>query len=394
MIGVETYLGKKLDLDDYIQLKKDKVREYTLRENYDVFLSYYSAGGERFAQHLWKKLPEIGYRAFFAKEDIDPAIATESDEWQKIIDEAILRSKKFSLIMTIGFNTRKEILRELSVARKNDIIRYYFKHSRLDDSKLKINLEGEIIDLAKIEYIVFENDNDLFNNMGEILEGKKEIQVNETYSIKRDILNNFLKPIYNDIVFITRDVSFDYRYDPSTYDKLNKENQYLLQKYDNKKLLKKIEQFYDIMVNRNVNLFYYEERGRNIINRNTIKFLQGKNLSPISQYNIELLKVQANITYKNMKIETRELYLPVDLLYKELGHSIKRLLTVLSCKIIRYFIHTSDISTLELESNEFSTLWEEIVKDTNTDEIFEYLRESVKEIKRLGEDIKNEIMSI
>lgn len=139
---------------------------------YDLFISYYSGTGIDFARFLRTKLRDFGTNAFLDVEDMPKSIKFDTDEWRSRIDRAILDSQKFVLIMTLGFNTRSEVLRELKVAKDSKIERIYFRHSSLEDSDLLVEIGDEKLDLSKFQYILFDDEPDLLRKLGTELLGR------------------------------------------------------------------------------------------------------------------------------------------------------------------------------------------------------------------------------
>jgi len=119
--------------------KKENLNEGKVAK-YDLFISYYSGTGIDFAKSLRAKLRDFGINAFLDVENIPKSIKCDTDEWRTQIDRAILNSQKFVLLMTLGFNTRNEILREIKVAKDNKIERIHFKHSSLKNADLLMKL--------------------------------------------------------------------------------------------------------------------------------------------------------------------------------------------------------------------------------------------------------------
>lgn len=160
-----------------ISLKREKWLGRNLSEEnaikYDLFISYYSGTGIDFAKYLKAKLKDFGISAFLDKEDIPKSVKFDSDEWRKIIDEAILNSHKFFLLMTLGFNLRSEVLRELKLAIDNHIERIHFKHVNLSDKDLIVKIGDEILDLSKFQYTDFDDEPDLLRKLGAELLGRE-----------------------------------------------------------------------------------------------------------------------------------------------------------------------------------------------------------------------------
>jgi hypothetical protein len=157
-------------------------------KNYDVFLSYYSVTGKDFVRYLKKGLKEFEINAFLDEVDIPKTVEKETDEWRLHIDESIKNSTNFFLVMTLGFNTRKEVLRELDLAFKNKKRMHFFKHENLASQDLTVELNGKSFDLSKYEYIPFTHENDLVRKavaslLGKLKQEEKSYVKNEAENI-------------------------------------------------------------------------------------------------------------------------------------------------------------------------------------------------------------------
>jgi len=212
----------------------------------------------------------------------------------------------------------------------------------------------------------------------------------ETYIYKQDLIEKYFSPIYSDIDIITENIVYEYENDIKMYDILDSEYRLLLSKFNNIDLKKNIDVFYKIIKKRNYCIHIYEEIGKNIINRNIETFLENKGLKSPNRDDT-FLDVEIDIAYKNTKKSKGRLHLPLDILYKNLGHSVKRSISVESISNFRYLVHTEGGASLELQGDEFNKLWEQILTDSNQDSTFIFLRDSVKEIKDLGSIIKKKI---
>lgn len=155
---------------------------------HDVFVAYYSGTGKNFARYLRKLLTrDFGFRVFLDKEDIPKSVKHESDEWRRLIDEAILNSKVFAFIMTEGFNNSKEVLRELKFAIDHKIERIHLKHEALDDNDLVINIDGKDKDLSKFQYEQFYNESGLLGKVAKILKSKASSKAEPKRRVKRGL---------------------------------------------------------------------------------------------------------------------------------------------------------------------------------------------------------------
>jgi len=164
---------------------------------YDIFICYYSGSGIDFARHLKKRLPEFGINAFLDEKDIPKSIKRDTDEWRNHINRALLNSDKFILIMTLGFNTRKEIIREFELALDNNKERIYCKHNELPDSELMITIKNKKIDLSNFQYISFKDEPDLLRKLGAELLGLESLKKQE--SIFSNIVNQLINSEGNNV---------------------------------------------------------------------------------------------------------------------------------------------------------------------------------------------------
>lgn len=165
----ERYL-KDANLDMESEMSEEKSRRF------DVFIAYYSGTGLDFARFLNKKLKDFDTDAFLDEEDIPKSIKSGTEEWRAWIDKAIINSDRFVLIMTIGFNTRREVLRELELAMDNNIERIHCRHKDLGGKDLLVEIEGKQIDLSRYEYVTFDSEADLVRKVVMILKKKAEIE--------------------------------------------------------------------------------------------------------------------------------------------------------------------------------------------------------------------------
>ena len=131
------------------------------KQAFEVFISYYQKSGTDFAQHLKSGLKDCGITAFRDIDDIPKCITQETDEWRTFIDSKLEGSKNFILVMTAGFNTRPQVLRELKMALDMHKRIYFFKHSDLNYADLAVELDGKHLEISNFEIINFENSSDL-----------------------------------------------------------------------------------------------------------------------------------------------------------------------------------------------------------------------------------------
>lgn len=160
---------------------------------YDLFICYYSGTGVDFAKFLKLKLKDFGINAFLDVDDMPQSIKQDTDEWRRWIEKAIINSQKFVLLMTLGFNTRNEVLRELKISKDNKIERIHFKHTGIADADLLVKIGDEELDLSKFQYIMFDDEPDLLRKLGAELLGRES-----TYPKKSIFMETALRIIQNE----------------------------------------------------------------------------------------------------------------------------------------------------------------------------------------------------
>lgn len=139
------------------------------KSEYDVFLAYYQKTGIDFATYLKRGLGEQGFTAFLDIEDISKLIRPKTSKWSDERDRALENSKRFVLLMTKGFNTRREVVHELKLAMKLKKDRLHFKHEYLVNSDLIVKINHKSIDLSDNEYIEFISQQDLLRKILNVL---------------------------------------------------------------------------------------------------------------------------------------------------------------------------------------------------------------------------------
>lgn len=150
-------------------------------DGFDFFISYYSGTGASFAEHLWEHAKNFGRTAFLDRENIPKNVKEETDDWRSHVDQGIEKSKNFVLIMTLGFNQRPEIRRELKVAFNKGINVFLFKKEDLDSEDLVMQTENGLTDFSKQEYTQFKNECDLLQKVEDRIRGKRKQQEISTF---------------------------------------------------------------------------------------------------------------------------------------------------------------------------------------------------------------------
>jgi len=156
------------------------------KNEHDVFIAYYQQTGSDFAKYLKKGLQENGFNAFLDNTDIPKVIQPKTAEWRKIRDRALKNCQRFILIMTKGFNARKELLSELRLAMNLGKERIHCKHEDLDNSDLVVEIDNKLINLSESEYQEFDDEPDLLRKLLKILNLQKKSQQNRLPDFSED----------------------------------------------------------------------------------------------------------------------------------------------------------------------------------------------------------------
>lgn len=169
------------------------------KARHDIFIGYYRRTGIDFARQLKEGLKDFGYLAFLDIYDISSSVKENFDEWHICRDESLINSDRLLLIMTIGFNTRAEVLHEIELAKEKGIEILYFKHEDLpyDSDDLEVIVKGEKINLSKYPLNSFTNGPDLLRKTIKILEKPDHPLIVE--SVFEDIVNKYVESEGNDI---------------------------------------------------------------------------------------------------------------------------------------------------------------------------------------------------
>lgn len=173
------------------------------KARYDIFIGYYRRTGIDFARMLKEGLKDFGYSTFLDIYDISSSVKENSDEWRISRDESLINSDRLLLIMTIGFNTRAEVLHEIELAKEKGIEILYFKHEDLsyDSDDLEVILKGEKINLSKYPLNSFTNGPDLLRKTIKTIEKPDRPLVVE--SVFEDVVKKYVESEGNDIRRLT-----------------------------------------------------------------------------------------------------------------------------------------------------------------------------------------------
>jgi len=363
---------------------------------YNVFLCYYSAGGWSFAEHLWKKLPHLRIEAYLDKKD-NPVTMRGSDEWRNHIDNAIRNCQYFVLIMTIGFKDRREIKREIKLALDNNIDIIFMKHNRLEPSDLIVNLGDSTLDIYdKKQVFTFKNESNIFNTVSSIItKGKENIKPIPQYDLKKKLFEKFFEPIYSDIEIILENyekAGYNNNHNTSEYDRVGKPLRYKLKRYENDELKNNIDKFYNISNTRQKHLSLYPHKTNVIVN----KVIETKNDNERIGWEIDkkrdiYMDIEIEVLYRDEKKEMIFTNFSYDLLYKQIGANSKRHQGIESNNFIKALVYVNDGPAIIIQGYLFDEIWRDILSESEKDETFKYLRNSLDELNKLGLNILSEI---
>lgn len=140
-----------------------------------IAISYYQKTGQKIAKHLKKGLEDVGIKTFLDIDDIPSSVKADSDKWREHVDKAILESTKTILIMTFGFNTRKEVIRELYHAWDNNKDVILCRDINLPSDSMLIKKDGKEINLGEMQNEYFEDEEELLRIIGRIILGHETV---------------------------------------------------------------------------------------------------------------------------------------------------------------------------------------------------------------------------
>lgn len=148
------FLEEMLIEEPLVEIKKEE-------SEYDVFIAYYLTSGGDFAKHLWDGLKENNLNPFYDKGNI-----ANSEEWEKVRDNALINCKIFILLMTPGFEIRPQIKHEVKLAMEHNAQKLYCKDEKLSGEHLRMKLDDKtVLDFNKSQYFTFENCEQLFREV-------------------------------------------------------------------------------------------------------------------------------------------------------------------------------------------------------------------------------------
>lgn len=159
----EVIIQQSLKNEELLMPKKEKMLEY------DIFIAYYRKTAGDFAVFLKEGLLNEQILAFLDTYEIPKIVRKFTEEWRNHRDRALLHSKKFLLIMTSGFENRKEIIYEITLAKDNNIEMIFFKHKYLS-YHIEIKLNGDVIDLSRYQLNEFDTKEELLRKTIMILQ--------------------------------------------------------------------------------------------------------------------------------------------------------------------------------------------------------------------------------
>ena len=162
-----------IELKSYLAWLNKETSVNISPKKYDLFISYKRNTARDFAVHLKQCLTEEGYVAFLDLTDIPKEFAG-TEKWFTERDEAIKNSKRFLLIMTIKVDSSEQVVKELTLARTIDNMKFiYMRHDALKPQIILKTSNNDIIDLSEGNQETFINEFDLVRKVFQILQESK-----------------------------------------------------------------------------------------------------------------------------------------------------------------------------------------------------------------------------
>lgn len=211
--------------------------------------------------------------------------------------------------------------------------------------------------------------------------------VNKQPISESEVMNKILRPLYNDIDIIVRDINELYWHNFEVWDFIGLNERYLWSMYKNEILKSKIVEFYTIMMKRNDELGSYKEKINKIINYNVMNLLDDLKMKYEDDPNIVLLEVGVNIIFKNQRRGTGHSLLHQDVLLKSIAKSVELDPNIESASVTNAYLKLADGGLYEPTGAEMRQLWDSIEEDVSRDESIVFLRDSFTEVIVLGSEI-------
>lgn len=157
---VETAMVFSIELNSYLSWIKGKAKTQVSAKVYDVFISYKRNTAKDFAVHLKSCLTETGFRTFLDLTDI-PKEFSSTSTWFDVRNAAILNTRRFLLIITVGIESSVEVAKEVFLARKVKGIKFMYLRHKDIEPQILLEYEGKEINLGEGNQVEFGTKEDL-----------------------------------------------------------------------------------------------------------------------------------------------------------------------------------------------------------------------------------------
>jgi hypothetical protein len=138
---------------------------------YEVFICYKNYSADDLSIRLREALLDNGIDAFVDRLDI-PTRYQAQEKWERYRDEAICNCDTFLMIVTVGFGSSPQIIKEIKLAGENHKDIMCFRWSKLKP-ELMINLGDRILNTKDIQQIEFCTSADLVRQFFDYYERPK-----------------------------------------------------------------------------------------------------------------------------------------------------------------------------------------------------------------------------
>ena len=126
---------------------------------YEIFICYKRYSGDDFAERLKNALAENSISAFIDIKDI-PNEFKSKEKWFQCRDQAIKNCTTFLMIVTAGFESSPEVIKEIKLAKNYDRTFMIFRWKNLEKDII-INLGDELFQLKDFQQIPFSTTGEL-----------------------------------------------------------------------------------------------------------------------------------------------------------------------------------------------------------------------------------------
>jgi len=211
----------------------------------------------------------------------------------------------------------------------------------------------------------------------------------ETQILKEKLIENILLPLYGNVDEIIKNINFEKEINTDFYDiNLNRKYRYYLDKFENRLLTKKIDDFYEIINKRNNIISYWYAIINNIIN-NAIS-----NYAKINGYNEPVNNMDVRAIVNHIYNKETEINIPIDKLLlnrQSIDNYIQTNPVIINLIRYKYLIIFKSGEHMELNPIQYNNIWSEILENVNKNLILNSIWSLSQEIIEKGSNLKDNI---